>query len=191
MSEYFGMDPALVRVIWIISFVVTGSITFWIYLVLMVVLPAQPAEWPQQSPWAPGGAPLAGSGAAPGNAPAGYSASYAPPPAAGATRGTTSNAEPDADLHGAAPASASPTGWSSSDWRDQRRQERWQMRAQDREYHNYGGPGLFFGLMLVLVGGLLAWHQFDANFDLANVWPIAIIAFGAILVSTSFRFRNR
>jgi len=65
------------------------------------------------------------------------------------------------------------------------------MRARNREYHSYGGPGLFFGLMLVLVGGLLAWHQFDANFDLANVWPIAIIAFGAILVSTSFRFRFR
>ena len=27
MAEYFAMDPALVRVIWIISFVVTGSIT--------------------------------------------------------------------------------------------------------------------------------------------------------------------
>jgi hypothetical protein len=194
MAEYLDMDPALVRLIWIISFFVTGSITFWIYLVLMVVLPAQPTEWPQQSPWAPGGAPLGDPGAAHVGGAPGYAASYSPPPAAGAA----SSADPDAPLHGAGPTSAEPAGWWSSDWRDQRRQERWhrrqerwQMRAQNREYHSYGGPGLFFGLMLVLVGGMMAWHQFDANFDLANVWPIAIIAFGAILVSTSFRFRNR
>jgi phage shock protein C len=253
LAEYLDMDPTLVRVIWIISFIVTGSITFWIYLVMMVVVPAQPAEWPQQSPWAPGGtpaggAPFAGSTSAPGSSPAGYAAQYSPPPAPGAAfgaasgapgwvpgpdpaapagsvpgwvpgesqgwvpgegQGTAPAADPDPTLHGAPPAAGAPAGWWGGDWRDQRRQdrwqrrqqrhqerwerrqERWQQRAQDREYHSYGGPGLTFGLMLVLVGGLLAWHQFDANFDLGNVWPIAIIAFGAILVSSAFRFRNR
>lgn len=190
MAEYLDMDPTLVRALWIISFVVTGSVTFWIYLVLMVALPAQPAEWPEQSPWAPGGTSVGG--------PAGYTANYAPPSASGANPGATPGADPNASPTSAPPTGPGATEWWSGDWRDQRRRERWQRRqerwqrhAQDREYHSYGGPGLVFGLMLVLVGGLLAWHQFDANLDLAAIWPIAIIAFGAILVSSSFRFRNR
>ncbi|HEX7491050.1 MAG TPA: PspC domain-containing protein [Candidatus Limnocylindrales bacterium] len=200
MADYLDMDPSLVRVIWAISFFVTGSITFWIYLVLMVVLPAQPAEWPQQSPWAPGGAPVGGQEGGSVGGVTGWAASYAPP-AAGATSdatpGTIPGADPDATLRGTPPSAAGQTGWWSGDRRDrrhqerwQRRQERWQQRFQDREYHSYGGPGIVFGLMLVLVGGLLAWHQFDANFDLGSVWPIAIIAFGGILVLSSFRFRN-
>ena len=198
LAEYLDMDPTLVRVIWIISFLVTASLTFWVYLIMMVVVPAEPAEWPQQSPWAPGGTPVGG---APTGGPAGYSAQFTPPPAAGAVPGTAPAGDPSATSNGAPSPAGTPSGWWGGDWRDQRRrehqqerwqrrQERWQRRADDREYHSYGGPGLVFGLMLVLVGGLLAWHQFDANFDLGSVWPIAIIAFGAILVSSSFRFRN-
>jgi hypothetical protein len=42
---------------------------------------------------------------------------------------------------------------------------------------------------LILAGGILAWHQFDPSLDLALTWPVLIIAFGAILVVSSFRAR--
>jgi hypothetical protein len=97
------------------------------------------------------------------------------------------------------PAGAPAPGWGwGYDWRSQRRQERWQRRAErwqqraDRhEYRSYGGPSLVFGLLLILVGGLLAWHQVDPNFDLNITWPVVVIAFGAILVVSSLRFRDK
>jgi phage shock protein C len=210
MAEYFDMDPALVRVIWVLSFVVTASVTFWVYLVMMLVVPAQPAEWPPQSPWAPGGAPI--GGAPIGSSSAGFSADYAPPVSGPAPAGPAPSGDPSSDPANAqagapagdpaatmpgTPPPAAPNGWWSGDWRAQRRQERWQrrqerwqQRAEDMQYHSYGGPGLVVGLRLVLIGGLLAWHQFDANFDLNAAWPIAIIAFGAILVASAFRFKT-
>jgi phage shock protein C len=176
LGEYLEMDPVVVRIIWFLSIFVTGSLTFWVYLIMMIVVPLEPTEWPPQSPWAPGGAP------------AGYQTGYTPPPPGNA---------PDPSASGQPPAPA-PGGWWSNDWRGQWRQEHWQQRAErwqrraDRhEYHSYGGPGLVFGLLLVLIGGLLAWHQLDPNFDLNLTWPIVIIAFGAILVVSSFRFRDR
>lgn len=196
LAAYMDLDSALVRVIWLLSIFVTGSLTFWIYLIMMVVVPAEPSDWPAQSQWAPGGAP------------GWFTAGYTPPPSSGPAGAPgapgapgAASTDPNATIPGTPPSPA-PGGWWGGDWRSQRRQERWERRQErwqtrwqnrsDRaEYRSYGGPGLAFGLMLVLIGGLLAWHQFDPNFDLNAAWPIAIIAFGAILVSSSFRFRNR
>jgi hypothetical protein len=41
--------------------------------------------------------------------------------------------------------------------------------------------------LLILVGGLLAWHQVDPRFDIAVTWPVAVVALGAILVVSAFR----
>ena len=211
MAEYFDMDPALVRVLWVLSVFVTGSVTLWIYIVRMLGVPTAPSDWPGQTPWAPGGAPV-------GTAPSGYSANYAPPgsgpapadaaPSGPAPAGSAPAADPSATSPGTPPPPA-PGGWQSgwqgwqggpwnNDWRSQRhqerwqrRQERWQQRTEDAGYHSFGGPGIVFGLMLVLVGGLLAWHQFDPNFDFNVTWPVAIIALGAILVASSLRFKSR
>jgi hypothetical protein len=97
------------------------------------------------------------------------------------------------------PAGAPAPGWGAGyDWRTQRQQERWQRRAarwqrraERREYHSYGGASLVFGLLLILVGGMLAWHQVNPNFDLNITWPVVVIAFGAILVVSSLRFRDQ
>jgi hypothetical protein len=90
----------------------------------------------------------------------------------------------------ATPPPSAAGGWWSSDWRTQRQQERWQRRAARRGYE-HGGPGLFFGLLLILVGGMLVWHQIDPGFDLNLTWPVAIVALGAILVVSSIRPRGR
>ena len=159
---------------------------------MIVVVPLEPTEWPPQSPWAPGGAPVtATSGYAPPTAglmPAAEQPGASPEsPEADTTPGAPS--EPNAAAPGApqGPASGGPWG---GDWRWQGRQDRWPGRAERRE-HSRGGPGLVFGLLLMLVGGMLAWHQIDPSFDLNLTWPVAIIALGGILVVSSLGFRNR
>jgi len=44
-----------------------------------------------------------------------------------------------------------------------------------------------FGLLLIFVGGLLAWHQHDPHFDLGVAWPVVVIALGVLLIVTSIR----
>lgn len=206
VAAYFDVDPVIVRIIWFLSIFFTGSLTFWAYIVMIFVVPLEPSEWPAQSPWAPGGAP------------AGYAAAYTPPtttaPAGEAGAAPTADAQaaggaaPDATgapatgpapTPGMPPAGAPAPGWGwGYDWRTQRQQERWQrraerwqQRAERHEYRSYGGPSLVFGLLLILVGGMLAWHQVDPNFDLNITWPVAVIAFGALLVVSSLRFRGK
>jgi len=199
VAAYFDVDPVIVRIIWFLSVFFTGTLTFWAYLIMIVVVPLEPSEWPAQSPWAPGGGP--------GSYPAGYAAPVTgatdaaaagePGAAAGFAEAGTGPATAPGAVPGTPPAAGPvPGGWSGNEWRSQWRQERWQARADrwqqraERREHAYGGPGLIFGLLLILVGGMLAWHQFDPNFDLNVTWPIVTIAFGAILIFSSLRFRR-
>lgn len=198
VADYFNVDPVIVRILWVLSVPFTGSLTFWIYLVMAVVVPLEPAEWPEPSPWAPGGTPL------------GYDARYAPPagttpPAdqgAGISAAGTGAAWPAPDA-GSAPFSAGPApaqdagtvppaAASPTDWRWQRRQDHWQRRAEGWDYRHErsNSPGIVFGLLLILVGGLVAWHQIDPHVDLGLAWPVAIIAFGVILVVSSIGWRR-
>src|SRR5664280_1439492 len=184
VAAYFDVDPIIVRVLWFISVFVTGTLSFWAYVIMIFVVPQEPAEWPAQSPWAPGGAP------------AGYGASYAPPVATGSVPpvdGDPAFGTPNAASFGAAPGQppAPNAGWTG-DWRSQRRQDRWQRRADRMDARRErGGPGLIFGLLLILVGGLLAWHQVDPNFDVNITWPVVIVAIGLILVVSSIRRDKR
>jgi phage shock protein C len=195
VAAYFDIDAVIVRIIWFLSIFFTGSLTFWVYLIMIVVVPPEPVEWPPQSPWAPG------------NRPSSFDAAYAPPPAGtaadavpGAPGTSADPAAPGVDPNGApiVPPPPAPGGWWNEDWRWQRRQERWQRRAerwQQRQADGHwqrerGGPGMVFGLLLILGGGLLAWHQFDPNIDLGLTWPVIVIALGAILVASSFRARD-
>jgi phage shock protein C len=202
VAAYFDVDPVIVRIIWFLSVFFTGSLTFWAYLVMIIVVPLEPADWPPESPWAPGGAPTgfaagytppAGfAGAAPDASAAAANAGAAPAGTApdGTTpAGTAPAADPAANQYGV------PGGGWANDWRSQRRQDRWQRRAERWQQRAEGrrdrGPGLVFGALLILVGGLLAWHQIDPNIDLNLSWPIVIIAFGVILVASSVRRTDR
>ena len=201
VAVYFGVDSAIVRIIWFISFFVTGSLTFWVYLIMIAVVPPEPADWPGQSPWAPGGQPLGFQTGYSAPSTGTYPGSYESPSAG--TNPADPNSVPDAAA-GSTPAGQ--TGFAAADatqgwgWRTQRDQERWQRRQErwqrrQERWQGYadrderGGPGLVFGLLLILGGGILAWHQFDPGLDLALTWPVLIIALGAILVVSSFRAR--
>jgi phage shock protein C len=194
LAAYLDVDPAIVRIIWFLSILLTGTVTLWVYLIMIVVVPLEPTGWPQQSSWAPGGAPIGSeAGTTPSTADTiqGSAAGFAgsgPGAAPAAGPGAAPAAGPGAAFAGTPPPAAG--GSWRTDWREQTRQVLWQQRAERDEYRAFGGPGLVLGFMLVLIGGLLAWHEFDPRLDLDRVWPVAIIVFGAILVLSSFRFRR-
>lgn len=41
LGENIGVDPALLRIGFVLGSIFTGSILFWVYLVLALVLPTQ------------------------------------------------------------------------------------------------------------------------------------------------------
>jgi phage shock protein PspC (stress-responsive transcriptional regulator) len=192
VADYFEVDPVLVRILWFISVPVTGGLTFLAYIIMMIAVPVEPEEWPQPSPWAPGGDPIGSQ--------AGYAA-----PAASATGTTVEGADganpaasADAGMPGAAgpiPGAAGPmpgaapftTQAAPTDWRSQRRQERWQRRQERWQYRSEsrGAGAIAFGLLLIILGGAFAWNQIDPRFNLSLAWPIAIMAVGAILIASS------
>jgi phage shock protein C len=130
VAEYFDVDPALVRVLWFLSFIFTGSITFWIYVVMAIVVPVDPGTWQASAPWAPGGAPI---GPDPSAAPGGFAATPGTdtPPAGSAATGSAPAASAPASA--SAPWQAAPGGGWSGDWRDQRRRDRWARRQERHE----------------------------------------------------------
>lgn len=189
VADYFEVDPVLVRVLWLVSVPVTAGVTLLAYIVMMIAVPVEPEEWPQPSPWAPGGDPAgfqAGYSAPAGTAggPAAEESSAttqagtADGAATGASAGTTANVNP-----GAAPFAAA----ASTDWRSQRRQERWQHRQErwQRRSESRGGGAIAFGLLLIILGGAFAWNQIDPRFNLSLAWPIAIMAVGAVMIVSS------
>jgi phage shock protein C len=177
VADYFNVDPAVIRILWAISAVVTSGLTAVVYLIMLVVVPLEPEDWPQPSPWQPGGDLPGASGASTPVAGDQAAGSTTPNPAA------TGSPNPQ-------PPGPTPSGYYSGwDWRAQHRAERWQRRAEHWESRDNSGA-IVLGVLLIIVGGLFAWNQIDPNFDLAKVWPFAIIAFGVFLVATSFGWRR-
>jgi len=39
LGEYFNIDPTVMRILFIAGFFLTGTLTFWIYLVMWIVIP--------------------------------------------------------------------------------------------------------------------------------------------------------
>jgi phage shock protein PspC (stress-responsive transcriptional regulator) len=42
LAKYFNIDPTIVRLLAVVGFFITGSLVFWIYLVLWIVVPEEP-----------------------------------------------------------------------------------------------------------------------------------------------------
>jgi len=42
LGEYFNIDPTIMRLLFVAGFFLSGSLTFWIYLVMWVVIPESP-----------------------------------------------------------------------------------------------------------------------------------------------------
>jgi phage shock protein PspC (stress-responsive transcriptional regulator) len=39
IADYFDIDPTLVRLLFALGFFVTGSALFWIYVIMMIIVP--------------------------------------------------------------------------------------------------------------------------------------------------------
>lgn len=62
VSELLGLDPSLVRIVWLLLAFLTGGIALIVYIVMAIVVPERPADLGPGTAPAPGAAP---GGAAP------------------------------------------------------------------------------------------------------------------------------
>jgi phage shock protein PspC (stress-responsive transcriptional regulator) len=42
LGEYINIDPTVMRIMFVAGFFLTGSLVFWLYLVLWIVIPESP-----------------------------------------------------------------------------------------------------------------------------------------------------
>ncbi|HEY7600269.1 MAG TPA: PspC domain-containing protein [Candidatus Limnocylindrales bacterium] len=70
------------------------------------------------------------------------------------------------------------------------RERRRMMRHQRRAEGGLAGP-VVFGLILILVGGFFLLRQYVPAIDWGQIWPIGLIALGAVLVIAALAPRSR
>jgi phage shock protein PspC (stress-responsive transcriptional regulator) len=182
LADRLGIDPALVRIAWVLLTLASNGVFLIIYIVMAFVVPEEDdlAAFPAPPTVATGvttpaatGADM-GSSAASGEAAAGLG-STAPDPAA-------------------APVStAAPAGWvmpqSASQWRAQSRAERRAARAARRAEGKPGQATLVLGVILILLGGWFLLEQYVPAFDAGRFWPFIVIGLGVVLLAFAFGAR--
>jgi phage shock protein C len=192
LAERLDLDPAIVRVAWVVLTILSGGVLLLVYIVMALVVPEEPEGYvpPNHPPWQPEGAWQQGG-------PAGSGQGYGPSVAAAGGMGPSagdqgpapgpSGTPPGGASFGPAapmgPGSPSPTSgqpMSRSDWRAAR-------RAARRE--RGGGGAIVLGLLLVLVGGWFLVRRYVPEIDAGLIWPIIIVGLGVVLIAGSFRPR--
>jgi phage shock protein C len=188
IAAWLGLDPSLVRIVWVLLTLMSGGIFLIIYIVIAVIVPDAPPGWTprgrapstgQGAPgavWGPGSSWQGGAwqgGASSPNAPGGAwtgAAGWAggtPPDAAGPV-----GQGPTAVPPGGTPPPGAPSSWPE-DWAGA--PGSWSGR-----YHPERA-GIVLGVLLIVLGGwFLVGEYIPINWDL--VWPIAVIALGAVLI---------
>ena len=43
LGEYFGIDSTLVRLLFVFGAIFTGSVLFWAYIIMLIIVPEEPA----------------------------------------------------------------------------------------------------------------------------------------------------
>ncbi len=162
MADYFDVDPSLVRILWAVLTFLSGGLLILVYILMAIIVPEEPERGPV----------LAGAG-----------------PAGGAG---TDEAGPAAVTAGEGEA---PTGASSTtgyDWRaarDAERRARREARWAERGGRQGGAGAVVFGIILIVLGGIFLLREYLPAVDWDQLWPIALIAVGAVLVFGSLRRR--
>jgi phage shock protein C len=174
LAAWIGLDPSLVRVVWVLLALISGGVFVLLYIVMAIVVPDAPPGWsprgrmrqPEPPPsWGPGYGQ--NWGGAPGGAwteQSGWQGGPAAPPPPGAPGGQ------------AAPGGA-PSSWPE-DWG----------RPRADWYPNFPADraGIVVGGVLVALGvWFLIKDYVPINWDL--VWPVAVIALGGLLIAGAVR----
>jgi phage shock protein C len=176
LAELWDADPSLIRILWALLVILTGGIALVVYIVMALVVPEE--DDASAAGFAPGGAPIPGTGAAGVGTPA------APPVGAAAPTepGAAAAAEP-----GAVP------GWNAAtDWRSQRRAERDARRAARHAYrrthpHDARTPSIVIGGILILIGVVFLVREYLPTVDFDYVWPLALVVLGAVVLVSALR----
>lgn len=152
MADYFDVDPTLMRLLWVLLAIFTGGIAIVAYLVMAVIVPIAAA--PQIESHAAG----ADEDPAGGDEPAGDE----PPDAEAPSR-----PEPEPATAGA--AGSPPPSQPSAPVRPPRRSTR---------------ASAVVGFVLIVVGVLALLDSLGvlSQFDFWRLWPLILIAFGAVVM---------
>ena len=178
IAEYLGMDPTVVRILWILS-VFFGGFTILVYILLAFVMPLEPAMGPMPAP-APGSMP--------GSAAAGPVAAGDPSAATGETGSTGQTTV----AGWAAPAASG--GWVAPEttWAPG---AAWNAGTAWAPAHEHAGGtrrpgrlGLYVGVLLVVFGSIaLAQVLFPAIVGRGVLGAGLLIALGAALLVGALR----
>ena len=180
MAEAWDLDPAIVRLAWVIMTPITAGFALVVYVILAIVVPEGSS----------------GMFASPTTDAAAGTTPPAPP-----GPGTGPSATPSGP--GAAPGMSSPTagaGWQpgAPTWREERRAEQARRRAEraawraQRRAARGGRPddsAIIAGVALIVLGAVFLASQLLPAFNWAFAWPVALIALGALLIIRSARDR--
>jgi phage shock protein C len=193
MAETYDLDPALVRIGWVVLALLTGGTILVAYIVIALVVPLAPDDqpagtWPAHSwPTAPG----VSLATAPGTSPAAMPAEGAPLDETASYQASTAPEPPPGPAYDEqAPAyPPSPTNQPSMSERELRRQRRHERRRGGGDM----AGALIIGLILILIGGyfLLREYGFLAGIAWGQLWPVGLIAIGLLLLVGAFRRTSR
>ncbi len=204
LADRFNLDPALVRIGYVVLAIVTAFIPFLIlYVVMAAVVPEEPT-WSGvrpvgPAPWDTGwGAGGPAAGAAPGPGPA------APAPGDDAPAGSTMPpglpVAPDAVPGWTPPGGTAPAAWTAAsqayDPNDRHarraagRAARWDERAARRAARREDPTtAILVGIFLVGLGVFfLLRSAFDLDWNL--IWPAILVTLGVIVVIAGLRPRR-
>lgn len=111
VAERFDLDPSLVRIVWVILMVASGSLFFWLYVVMAIVVPEAPSTTDRWAAWTT--ATESGPGAVPGwTAPGSSGPTPDPTSGAGAAAAFAATEPPSASSD--EPTELAPTGEGSA-----------------------------------------------------------------------------
>jgi len=203
LADRLDLDPALVRIGYAILALLSGIVPLLVLYVIMVVVIPEGPSWTGVRPVGP--QPTGPGWTVAGTPASGTPASGTPADAAAPVAGMAGDAAAPTD---AAPAQAMPTapgavpgwippgvpgGWDAASWRSQRSADR-AARHAERAARRAGRrsdpiPAIIAGLFLV---GLGAFFLLRRTFDIdwAIVWPVAVIALGAVVLIAAVRPRS-
>jgi phage shock protein C len=187
LGDYFGVDPTLVRLLFVLLALFTG-VGVLAYIVLWIVVPEEGGR-PLYEDWkSEPGAEAPTEGAAPGGAgPTGGAAPAGAAPTGGATSGSAdAPAAPESAAPAAPPTTPAPEAPAAASGgpvpvtsASAAGREDWRTRRDGRR-----GGGVWLGVILIVVGGVLLVNRLvpQLNIDIWKLWPLLIIAIGLAMI---------